>query len=125
MKKDKAYISKWCGKILHIFDPIYRQNYYYFNCKTEKEYQKLLKIKFRINTEIRERDGGCEVYEQSGTDVCFIWSKGRDIPVIAHEIMHAVSYVLRRKGIGLSKETDEAYGYLAQFLMKEILGWRN
>lgn len=117
----QEYISKKWGEILHIFDPIYRQNYYYFNCKTEKNYQKLLKMKFKIDRELKDKDGGCEVYKQTGIDVCFIWSKGKDISVIAHEVFHAVHYVLERKGIKLSDETDESYAYLIQFLMKEIL----
>jgi len=116
------YISKWHGKILHIYDHIYKQNYYYFNCKTFKDYQRLLKIKFKIDKPNKDdTDGNFNVYRQSGVDVYFLWTKGRRPEIVAHEVFHAVSYGLRMKGLPLTDDTEEAYAYLMQFLIKEIL----
>lgn len=112
------YISKWCGEILHIFEPVYQQNYYYFNCKTEKDYNRLLKMRFKLDRKVRGRDGGFEVYENTGTDVGFIWTRNGNN--LAHECFHAISYCLRRSGIELSDATEESYAYLLQFLVKEI-----
>jgi hypothetical protein len=40
--------------------------------------------------------------------------------LIAHEISHAVHYVLSRKGLQLNDETTEIYAYYTQFLTKTI-----
>ena len=122
------YVSKYWGTILHIYDFIYMENYYYFNVSNEQEYNQILKIRFKIDrpsNKADETDGGFNVYEHNGTEVCFIWSKGKDVSIIAHECMHAVGYVLRRKGIPFNADTDEAYAYLLQFLVKEIMSNKN
>jgi hypothetical protein len=115
------YVAKQCGEILHIFDPVYRQNYYYFNCRSQKDYTSLLKLKFKIELTPKDTDGAFNVFAQRGTDVCFLWTKGKTPQLVAHEVFHAVSYILRRKGLPLSDDTEEAYAYLIQFLTTEIL----
>ena len=118
----KEYISKQCGEILHIYDPIYKQNYYYFCCKSHKDYQRIARLKFKIEFKDKTNtDGAFNVFEHGGIEVCFIWTKGRKVELIAHEISHAVSYVLRQKGLPLSDDTEEAYAYLTQFLMNQII----
>jgi len=119
------YISKQCGKVLHIYDPVYQQNYYYFNCRTHKEYVKLLKSKFNIDREPNEDIGGnCSIHEHRGIFIVFIWTIRRGPDIIAHEVLHAVSWILRNRDIPLKDDTEEAYAYLTQFLMKEILAKR-
>ena len=115
------YTSKWCGSILHIFDPVFRQNYYYVDCKNESDYNKILKVEFKIIQDAKNRDGGFQVFERQKTEIGFIWTSGRDVPTLAHEVLHAVSYCLRSKGLQLSAETDEAYAYVMGFIMGEIL----
>ena len=39
---------------------------------------------------------------------------------LAHEIFHAVDFILRRVGITLSDDSHEAYAYLIGYLTKEI-----
>lgn len=41
--------------------------------------------------------------------------------LVAHEVLHLVHYVLRRAGIELTKESEEAYTYLQADIMEKIL----
>lgn len=82
-------------------------------------------IKKELNVDIDEKkstDGGFFVFECMENKICVLWAKNGEQDLIVHEIMHAVSFVLREKGISLSDETDEIFAYLMQFLFKEING---
>lgn len=43
-----------------------------------------------------------------------------DYGTLAHEIFHAVTFILTRIGMSLTNESDEAYAYLIGYLTKEI-----
>jgi hypothetical protein len=43
------------------------------------------------------------------------------IALLGHEVLHAVSFVLRKAGIEHTDETEEAYTYLHQFVMHQVL----
>ena len=47
--KEHKYISKKYGKILHIFDFVYRQNYYYINACGKDDYSKIVKKQLKID----------------------------------------------------------------------------
>lgn len=40
--------------------------------------------------------------------------------VLAHEIFHAVDFIMRRIGITLSSDSDEAYAYLIGYVTREF-----
>ncbi len=105
MKNKDKYVSKWVGKILHIYDWTYRQNYYFIPAKNHEEYRKITKQ--QLNCEIKPKDqetgGGFNVFEhgKDKTEVCYIWAeKKRNI---VHECFHAISYVLRHRNIPCMK----------------------
>lgn len=61
--------------------------------------------------------GDAMIYSESfdsGTD---------DEEVMRHEILHAVSHILRRVGIEHTAETEEAYAYALEYCNKRILTW--
>jgi hypothetical protein len=119
--KNCKYVSKWVGKILHIYDWTYRQNYYYIPAKTHKEYWDICKkqLKCDVSSKKKETGGGFNVFEQNKTEVCFIWAKEkRDI---VHECFHAIDYTLRSRGVVLDDNSTEAYAYALGFLVDEIL----
>jgi hypothetical protein len=128
-KKSKKveYVSKWVGKILHIYDFTYRQNYYFIPAKTHKEYREICKKQLRNDIAPRDKEtgGGFNVfnYRKDKTEVCYIWaSSKRDI---VHECFHAISYTLRNRGINLTDDSDEAFAYSIGFLADEIMkSWR-
>jgi len=119
---EKLYNAKWIGKILHIYDFVYRQNYYYFPAKTHKEYREICKKQLKNIIEPKEQDtgGGFTVFktEKDKTSVYYIWGTLRRN--IIHECMHAVSYGLRSRGIPLNDDTEENYAYLMGFLTDMI-----
>lgn len=45
----------------------------------------------------------------------------RTIALIVHEMTHVSHYILRDRRIPLSEDTEEAYAYLVEFLVKETL----
>lgn len=48
------------------------------------------------------------------------------VGVIAHEVFHAVHYVMDSVGIPFSDDTNEVYAYHIQFLMEKIMNkWLN
>jgi hypothetical protein len=64
--------------------------------------------------------GTCYYLEETGS--ILIVCDGKDIPVLAHECLHAVGFLLGRKGIvDIQSNTHEHYAYLLQWLMKKIL----
>ena len=106
------YLSKWVKNILHIFDFIYRQNYYFIRARNYDEYKDILKNQLNCIVEDKKDIGGkFNVFTQGKhkTEVCFIWANNkRDL---VHECFHAVSYTLRHRGLPLTDDTDEAFAY--------------
>ena len=43
------------------------------------------------------------------------------LALMSHEIFHLVDFLLRRIGMTLSEDSDEAYAYLIQYLTEQIL----
>lgn len=43
------------------------------------------------------------------------------IPIISHEALHATIRILDTRGIQMSNDSEEAYTYLQQYIIKEIL----
>ncbi len=43
-----------------------------------------------------------------------------DYAIVVHEIFHAVSLIFHRIGIKLTKESDEPWAYMIEYLTKEI-----
>lgn len=118
---EKRYVSKWCGNILHIYDFTYRQNYYYIPARSHKEYQSicLKELKCKIEDKTETKSGGFNVLvHKTKTDVCYIWAV--DKKDIVHECFHAISYVLRNRGIPLNDDTEEAFAYAIGFLTEQI-----
>ena len=67
----------------------------------------------------------CTRYDTSGLFVVFWLKSSADVPVIVHEAFHAVWYFLRDKGLKLSEDSEEAYTYMLEWLMREILTRRS
>lgn len=109
------------GRIKHIYDPIFRQNYYYITSKTHKEYCRIVEKEAGFKDEPREGiEGHCSVFESNDNQIVVIWTKEKRPDLVAHEVLHGIGYTLMHKGLNLTHETEEAYCYLMQFLMKEI-----
>ena len=108
-------------KFHHIWIELYETNIYWVKCSWT-EYKKLVKKVFDENVKEKESGGKFEVYIKEGQDICVIWLPYKaPVSVIAHECFHAVYYILMKRGLWLTDSSDEAYAFLLQFLVKNIL----
>lgn len=64
----------------------------------------------------------CDVYFYDKYFYPIIWVSDPDDPsLLAHELVHYVHWLLARKGMSFTDESEEAYAYLTQFLMRFML----
>lgn len=60
-------------------------------------------------------------YSEAYGTVATIWLRpSSGIPIIVHEIMHALTTVLVGRGLELTTHSDEAFAYYAEWLLREI-----
>lgn len=65
---------------------------------------------------------GCHartVHNPFGGQTVIRFESEPDHGIVAHEIFHAVNYVLTRVGITLSQDSDEAYAYLLHYVVSQ------
>jgi len=70
-------------------------------------------------------DGACFIYDDN---TAFIWMQEIDtrserVSVLAHECLHITFRILTRRGIEHSRESEEAYTYLFQFIFQSSVEW--
>jgi len=118
MVKSTYFVKKW-GKMLHIYDPIFRRNFWYQKVKDKEESKKIFK-KLGIDYEFKDNtSGGFAVYEKFGQEICIMWTGGKSNDIV-HECTHATRWVMEMAGIEHTKETDEIYAYHTAFLFRAI-----
>ena len=49
--------------------------------------------------------------------------EGIATPIVVHELIHAVSHVLRNIGIEYSIDSEEIYAYVIEYLTEEVINW--
>lgn len=49
-----------------------------------------------------------------------IWMKEEDTEVLVHEIFHSVFWALNTKGVRLSRDSEEAFAYLIEYLFSSL-----
>jgi len=114
------------AKKQHIFNHIWldwlKTNIYWIICSQE-EYKRRIKLEFGETCKLKKSVGGrFEVYTNGDRDIGVIWIKSpRDLRVVAHECFHAVHWILADRSIKLSYDSDEAFSYLLEHLIGEIL----
>jgi hypothetical protein len=122
-KKDKKkwcpYISKKIGNIIHVFDPIYMVNFYAIVGVSNKEFCKAIKQDIKLTLPSSDSDGKFYEIERHGQKVGLIWSTDKT-EHLTHECFHATSWALRKKGLYLGEDSEEAFSYYQQFLIKAI-----
>lgn len=116
-KRKKKYVPQ------HIYCETFLENYYVsYGTPLDIYLDSVNKIVgHRPSTENFE-SGNFSVYrDKDGIQVNWIWTKDKDIPDLVHEVFHAVHFVMMKKGLKLSDDSEEAYAYQLEFLMKKIL----
>jgi hypothetical protein len=125
-------------KIEYIYIPIYDINIWYFKDWTRPEIQVFLEKKYSFTEFSANRDvNGSVIFlpiwlKNSDEDAkqsivyCLYLTDPKDLGIVAHEVFHIVSRVLRNKiGIELSDESEEAYAYLITNICDEIVKINN
>ena len=122
-KQEVSHDSKWQGHILNIYDPVFRQKFYFILAETYEEYKVICKratFNVAFSDNMKYTNGGFTVIDIEGVEICLFWANA--MPAVVHECFHAVSYALGSRDIFLTGETDEVYAYYVEFLVEEVLG---
>jgi len=117
-------VKKAKAKLQKIYIDIY-STYLYYLISTRKEFNEILKKKFKEEEPDIELRGVTYEIEYKGKTIYFIWvdkDKG-GWPTFAHEIFHATAYILRKCGIKYTgnKSSEETYAYLLSYIIEKIL----
>lgn len=118
-KKWCPYISKKIGNIIHVFDPIYMVNFYAVVDMSNKEFCSIIKKDIKLELPKSDSDGKFYCIKRHGQEIGLIWSTDKT-EHLTHECFHATSWALRKKGLELGEDSDEAFAYYQQFLIKAI-----
>lgn len=109
-------------KILHIYEPVHRQNYYYCAGTSLARIQKLVKDTCGVDVSGMVYDGlGKTFYvmhPEAGRAIFICLKDPRDYPNLVHELVHAVAYALIPRGYSFD-ENQEVFSYVSAFLFKE------
>ena len=129
VKRVKEYISRRFGNIIHIYDPIYRENIWVLISPRKEDYFAFHKKHFGVLPEDLNYDHVVGRYsvmelEKSGEYINIIWLKKFNIPSLCHELLHCINHILRHKDTRMSEHTDEVFAYYLEFMVKEVLKYR-
>jgi hypothetical protein len=114
------------------FDFLYRVNIGFIVCEPENYFLEAGKILPReavahlrqfMNNAPPSGSGSCtNLHEEDYGQVVLIWVRPEvNIGVLAHEALHAASFVLRRKGLRFSSKSEEAFTYYMEWIFEEAL----
>ena len=60
---------------------------------------------------------------ESGDSAILFPNEDVSVSVVVHELIHAVSHILRNIGIEYSIESEEVYAYVIEDLTKKVIDW--
>ena len=108
-------------KTIRFYDEVYLVTYYVTIGGSAKDFKNKLKrhnVKFG---KIEPTDYAYFVGKESKRSMFgFIYCQSYDQILLAHECLHAVSWVFDKVGLPMTKKCDEAMTYYQQFLLTKI-----
>lgn len=109
------------GKMKFLYDPVHRQNFYFFRGTSPKSVISQVKKHFKIDISECGFDAhGLTIELQHPSGAIIIWLKSKnDFGTFVHEVMHACAFALTYRGYEFTKN-QEAFSYLAGFLTREF-----
>lgn len=113
------------------YDNLYRVNIALLICPPEQFFKRADKL-FRPQVAAKLRKfmgdeppaslGVCLNLWIEGKQIVIVWAEpDANVGVIAHECLHATSYVMRSRGLKLSRKSEEAYTYHMEWVLNECL----
>ena len=61
-----------------------------------------------------------EVFVREDIQIGVIWLSKKSASMAAHECLHAVHWILQRKGLWLTDSSEEVYAYYIEYLVTQI-----
>jgi len=117
-------------KVVEVVDPIHNQRYWFIKCKNGKQFTDILTKIIPGYTDLVEvsddeelTGGECVDLVIDGRLVVVLWCNPVDVNSLFHEILHAVLFSAKSRGI--SRDDDEPLCYMVGFLVGEILSKLN
>jgi hypothetical protein len=115
------------GKFFIIEVPVWNIDFYCSVGQTDKEFEKSLKKVVSnsapVHWEMPDRCAAKVILDTHGDPFCIrlrstksVFNKGS----VTHEVVHAVSRILRNRGVVLCDESEEAFTFLAGYITREI-----
>jgi hypothetical protein len=110
----------------HIWVDLFTTNFYWIRC-SQAEFVKRLELTFHVKEkEEPEGDGFFIEAENSRIGFGIIWISDKSDPgTLAHECLHAAKWMLERKRISFSGDTEEIYAYCVQYLFNKISSYEH
>lgn len=110
-----------------IYEPIYRTRVHFiFDVPKEKAFAYIKKwfIPLGILDKWGEKSAGM-MYDDDGVNyfivICAKKNYYNFATIIAHEALHVTARVMRRKGVVMSRESEEAFTYFQSWIMEELI----
>jgi len=115
MKKSiKKPYNVWCETL--------KANVWVFYGFSRAEYTKSVSKYFNIDTVLAESTiGKMEVFSSGREEIICVWTENKDISVLAHEIIHAMTFLLDSKGVPISYDNDEILCYYVEWMLDKVL----
>lgn len=116
---------KWCKTIrrqwkhaIHLYDPIFRVNFYFFLDQSFTQYKENYKAIFGAYPATDKNVSGffsTEIKYDTPIGCIYADDKGR---TLMHECLHAAVWATTMRGVQLNMDTDEVIAYYQEFLVK-------
>lgn len=117
-----AALKKAKYGIKHIYCDLYHTNIW-VSYGTPREYF-IKQVKHELHTDITLQHSIKGRYFQFTKDniaLNWIWTEQKNPVVLAHESFHAAHTILQSKGFRLTDDSEEAYAYFIEFIMRKTL----
>lgn len=76
--------------------------------------------KIDVEDSLYNSAGRCHIYHRSGHMLMWLQYPVK-LSVLVHECFHIAHHILKRKGLKLSDDSEEAYAYTQESILKELL----
>jgi hypothetical protein len=103
----------------HIYIDWLGANVYWTVCSIG-EYSMLIHNTFNLAPDVVDKNGAMRVYESKGAHVIVLWIDRPSIAMMAHEVIHGMTWLLDSRGIEVSRSNDEVLAYMVEYVMKQM-----
>lgn len=115
------------NQIIKIKNETYGLSFWWVKAKSDDEFNTILfkniptaKDQMEIDDDGTTLGETINLIHEGHNIICF-WFQERNFPAMTHELLHATIICLRIKGVKLLEESEEAYCYLFDWLITQIL----